>query len=451
MKYPASMKIEDLMRAGQMHDPARIALYQAFYDGGRAMEAVKPSLLPVRGFETKAGERDSTSYKERLEYAPYIRRVAGFIDWMRAAVFFREPMIVVTGNADAGYWESMNDDATGDGTPLAGLMREAVLECQLHKRCWISCSFPGTTALVHDPETEEARLRLFRAREITDWQTTNGVLEWVRCSGMDFLRPDAEPWKKPDRERHRWTFMDSEAMAIYEGIRLLKNDAPSVPGSQSGFTSKDAKRIALLPYAGGLPLFVCEYGSGQWIMEATFDVAKAMFQCDANIEHLRDKMAFRILKLNVDRAVIADMILPDLCAMVLRPGEDAQFIGPGADLLAPLFQDAEKLRRDLMESIHASAQNAANIPQAGRLSGEAVQEMREPLRILLWSFAWPVLQAFTKAIKHIATLRGEDPNAVEIVGLDAYNVDMDDADGEILGEEDEDGEAGRSGAESDAE
>jgi len=102
-----------------------------------------------------------------------------------------------------------------------------------------------------------------------------------------------------------------------------------------------------------------------------------------------------------------------------------------AELMEPLFKDAEKLRKDLFECVHASAQNAANLPQAGRLSGDAVERLREPMKVLLWSFAWPVLESFTKALKHIAKLRREDPDSVEIIGMDDYEINMEDAQEQI--------------------
>ena len=429
MNLQARIPIDDLLAPGQEYSAAKLALYDALYAGGSKMETVKKTLLPVRRFETA----DGPVYRERLALAPYVRRVAGFIDWLRAAMFFREPFIVYHDGVDGEYWDALNTDADGQGISIAGQMRDTALECLKYQRCWLTVDFPASEARAIDPGSKDAKIRILGAEEVTDWKMRGRVLDWVRLHGIEPLRPEDE-WKQPDRERHVWTFIDETASHLYEAIKRTKVDTKAEKGTTIDWLEeeKKARLIETRAHAMGIPVFACCYADGQWIMEGTFDVARAMFQCDANIENLRDKMSFRILRLILDRNELGELVLPDLSALHLRPGENADFIGPDASLLDPLFKDAEKLKRDLLECVHASANNAANIPQAGRLSGEAVEKMRDPLKVLLWSFAWPVLDVFNKTIKHIARLRGEDPDAVEIVGLDDYDVTMDDAEKEIM-------------------
>jgi len=63
------------------------------------------------------------------------------------------------------------------------------------------------------------------------------------------------------------------------------------------------------------------------------------------------------------------------------------------------------------------AKEAAQIPQAGRLSGEAVREMRSPLDALLQSMLWPVVDQFYDTIDAIKKYRDEEELGVYIEGL----------------------------------
>jgi hypothetical protein len=199
------------------------------------------------------------------------------------------------------------------------------------------------------------------------------------------------------------------------------------PGS---WTDKNAVAFDSKTYSG-MPIFPVTYRSGQWIMETCFDVVKALFNRDASIEYLCDKFAFQILVLTLNRQATDDIALPDLGAFKLQPGESAGFISPNPAVFDPLFKSAEKLRRDLLNSVHASAQNAAAIPQAGRMSGQTVDKMREPLHVLLYSFAWPVIESMNRALAMISEVRGEDEPAY-LVGADEYAMTMNDLESEVM-------------------
>jgi len=101
-----------------------------------------------------------------------------------------------------------------------------------------------------------------------------------------------------------------------------------------------------------------------------------------------------------------------------------------------MHKDQINLKENLYEVIQSTAMNAAAIPQAGRLSGEAVDKMRDPLHVLLDSFAWPVRDSFVRLKNEMAEYRGENPEDITIVGMGEFSVDMDDAKAFITGEED---------------
>ena len=75
------------------------------------------------------------------------------------------------------------------------------------------------------------------------------------------------------------------------------------------------------------------------------------------------------------------------------------------------------MKNSLHESMQMMAKEAAQIPQAGRLSGEAVREMRSPLDALLQSMLWPVVDQFYDTIDSIKKYRDEEDLGVYIEGL----------------------------------
>ena len=428
LNLPASIKVDEIEKANPLYDSRKLALYQALYDGGSAMESVKPELLPVRAFEEKAGGTASREYQDRIKRAPYSRASAGFIDWLVAAVFFKPPVMVIDEGISPesqAFYSALHDNADGRGTPLAVMARDAVLQCALHRRSYIMVNFPFSSVHPSTPESMEGRFRLLSAAEIQDWEyDVTGALQWVKWHGEAKVRDEKMPWKKAENSRHVWLFFDELEATAFEATK-----------AESGWKDKEAKRIALKPYANGLPIFEINYRSGQWIMETCFDIVKALFIRDSSIEWLADKFAFQLLVINSNRALDDKIIIPDLGAVRLELGESLNFAAPQIGVLQPLFDSAEKLRKDLLNSIHASAQNAASIPQAGRLSGDAVDKMREPLHVLLYSFAWPVLDAFNRALNLLIKFRNDPEGCARIVGMDEYEANSKDLERAINGKD----------------
>lgn len=416
--FPRDIPIEDLRKTHAEYNPEKLNVYQALYDGGSAIDDVKEILLPQRAVEKMPDAEGVTglaAYKERLARAPYTRRIAGFVDWMIAAMFLEAPRLEFEGLSESAekYYLGLEQNCDGRKTSLAQLMRDAVLEGMIHRRSYLSVEFPKTTAKQTDIESLRGSMRLFRAREVEDWEyDSDGSLHWIRWHGAEFLRSPTAPWKVPEKIRHVWAFITSDSTELYQAQAKWPGDV---------YEKKEAQRYDTKTYAGGLPVFEIRYRAGQWIMETCYDIVRALFARDASIEHLGDKFAFQILVLTLNRASVKNVYLPDLGALLLQQGENANFVAPQA-ILDPLFKSAEKLRRDLMDSIQASAQNAASIPQAGRLSGDAVSKMREPLQVLLQSFARPVIEAFQSGIDRIITLRGDPKGSVRVIAPDQCHV-----------------------------
>jgi len=428
MILPPTIPIDDLKAHHGDYDPEKLQVYQALYEGGSSMEGVKEILLPQREVEKQVGPNGATgmqAYKERINRAPYTRRIAGFIDWMLAAMFAEVPHLEFDGLSEESqeYYLGLEENCDGKRTPMVQMMRDAALEGMVHQRSYLGVMFPKTSVKLTDATSMVGLMRLFRAKEVEDWEyDSDGTLHWLRWHGAEFLRDPKAAWKIPEKLRHVWAFISKDGTAMYEAEAKW-------PGNTFEGEEKDGKKVAKrfseTMYVGGLPIFEVRYRTGQWIMETCYDIVRAIFARDASIEHLGDKFAFQILLLSLRRATVKNVYLPDLGALMLQEGESASFIAP-QQILDPLFKSADKLRRDLMDSIQASAQNAASIPQAGRLSGEAVSQMRQPLEVLLQSFAQPVIDAFQCAIDRLALLRKDPVGSVKIVGLNPAEVGPED-------------------------
>ena len=434
MTFPAEIPVDDLRgKCNADYDARKIRVYQALYEGGSAMEEVKKDLLPPREVEKMLGpegQSGMSQYHDRIKKSPYIRSIAGFVDWLVAAVFMKPPYLEVEGlDADAmGYYEGLEENADGHGTPLAELMRDTVLECLLHRRAYVAALFPSPVISPLVANSRDGYLRMFRAQDVEDWESdADGNLLWLRWHGSEFKRDEKAPWKQPEILRHIWAFIERECTTLYSAEAEWPGDT---------FKRDEVARRFNIVQHPVMPVVECQYRKGQWVMETCFDAVRAIFNRDASIEYLGDKFAFQMLVLTLSRSTVDNVVLPDLGALLLKEGESAAFIAPQGSVLDPLFKSAEKLRRNLLDSIHASAQNAASIPQAGRLSGDAVNEMRQPLSVLLESFARPVMQAYQQAIDRLQAMRGEELGTVTVCGLDEYNADEQGLEASVLGSRD---------------
>jgi hypothetical protein len=214
----------------------------------------------------------------------------------------------------------------------------------------------------------------------------------------------------------------------------------------SGFDANAvATRLPAMPHDfGTMPLFDVRTGHGQHVMERTYDVIRALFEREAGLCWALDAQCYAIPVLTVPNiGQIPSISANELLALVLEQGSTFTYAAPQASIFDPLFKDVERLSNDLYEVVQSMAINAAAIPQAGRLSGDAVTAMRSPMQALLKSFAWPIKETLQRALEAIAKYRGEDVE-IELTGMDdPADVDMEDmqaAVGSVKPEGEDDGE-----------
>ncbi|MEN6534291.1 MAG: hypothetical protein ABFD89_11555, partial [Bryobacteraceae bacterium] len=248
--------------------------------------------------------------------------------------------------------------------------------------------------------SDDARLAMLEPKDIDDWQVTeNEILQWVRAHTMELTRTPGAEYLPPDIETHYWTFFDSKNAYRYSAKKPIREKSWK-PGE-----------VAILDGAEphGLeecPAFNVIVGENMEIFDRIKSVAVALFNREASITWALDMAAYATLVLILDQTQVKEIVSSELAALKLRVGESASYVSPPAGIFEPLFTDADRLKNNLMDVVRAQGVNAADLPQAGRLSGSAVYAMREPSESLLRSFADPVLEAINRAVGAIAKKRG---------------------------------------------
>lgn len=402
MNYPAEIAVEVLQKTSPGFDAETLKIYNALYKGGKCVHdnKIMDGLLSKRDIEKTP--QGSAQYDRRKKRSPYVNRAGGMIDFFVASCYPQDPKI--TTSSPSPYFESLNLDCDGLGTPFCTLARNLLRETLITRRSYVRVDFPSAEGQVSpaDDEALGAVLTLVPATVVDDWQTDlKGRLEWVRLHNLEQIRDPGNPIAGVSKDRHTWTFYDGDQIAIYEALADL--------GGSFGPKDK-ARMISRSTHDfGRLPIFDLRASTSSWVMDRTFDVIKALFEREAGVTWALDAQCYAIPVLTLPNiGNIPTIFGNELMALVLENGSTLTFSAPPANIFEPLFRDIERLSSDLYETVQSMAINAAAIPQAGRLSGEAVDTMRKPLTTLLKSFAWPVKEALQRTLEALAKYRGED-------------------------------------------
>jgi len=423
MNLPDTILVQDLQAVHPEYDSGRLAHCKALYHGGRIFAESLDEFLVKRKIE----EKDRSHYELRKRRSFYVPYSAGLLDWIAAAAFQDGVEVrVVSGDQEAvDYYESLNADADGRGTPITAIASRALLAAMTYGRAYVFPDFRHPMSIATQPKTKDARLVLLDPVAIDDWeQDEEGFLEWSRMHVMERTRDEAAHYKKAQDERHLWTFFDEKNITVYE---LLKK-----AGQRQ---EKIAKRIESRAHGLGLcPVFDVRSPENIWVMDRIFEVAVALFNREASLTWALDMSAYATLVLTLDQTQINQIVATELAALRLRVGESANYIAPPGGIYEPLFKDADRLKANLYEVVRTLGIDAAKVPQAGRMSGETISQMRAPLDVLLESFSQPVLEAIARLIDAVRRKRGDDDVEVEIVMGDDAEVSTDETEREMEAE-----------------
>jgi hypothetical protein len=129
-----------------------------------------------------------------------------------------------------------------------------------------------------------------------------------------------------------------------------------------------------------------------------------------------------------------------LGAIVLGINEKIGYASPSSSGFEPSFKAIDGCKKSFYESLQIMSKEAAALPQAGRLSGDAVNAMQKPMEVLLGSFAWPIEDALSRLIEKLKVYRGEEDAEIYITGFGNFNVDEKELSEIIFGSEEMNGE-----------
>jgi hypothetical protein len=393
LDLPPSLLVSDLLKPGAEYLADDIAEADALYHGGKKFADRIEDFLVKRKIEDSNKEHYDLR-KRRAFYVPY---TGGLLDYIAAKAL--DKVLRIEAEGSDPYYESLLNDIDGAGTSLKTFAITCLIHAMLFRRAYVFPDFE--VPAVFGEYEDDARLAMLEPQDIDDWQTNEkGHIEWVRSHTMELTRDPMKPYLPPEIETHYWTFFDSQNAYCYTA---------SKPKNQSW--GNDALAKIEKVKAHGLaecPVFNVHVGENMEIFDRVKSVAVALFNREASITWALDMAAYATLVLLLDTTLVKEIVSSELAALKLRVGESANYISPPPGIFEPLFTDADRLKANLMDVVRAQGVNAADLPQAGRLSGAAVNAMREPSESILRSFADPVLEAINRALSAIAKKRGTE-------------------------------------------
>jgi hypothetical protein len=425
MDFPASIQIDEIEKTHPGYGRERVADYTALYLGGEEFRKRRDTFVVKRRTET-TGSYASQNYADRVKRLHYVNRAGGLIDWLVAAVTRSAPPEIVCGDDVpediAEYWTGLNDNADGLGTPLPALVRQSMRNSMTHGRAYYQVYFDSELAYAPDADSLAARMRLIDPVQVDDWQhNDDGTLAWIRAHACERVR-SGSGISPSDVERHVWVYFTPYEIAKYEAYR---KDHAWI--NAAGKASRTAELIGVFAHSfGALPVVAVRVPPCNWVMDRIADVVIALLNADLDIAFALAQQAYAqpVLTLNSRSPErISSLIASELSALVLEPGETYTYTAPSEKIFNPLFLNVARLKSDLQEVIQTMSRNAASIPQAGRLSGSAIDSMREPLNTLLASFAWPDRDALGDWVRSVKKYRGEDELDIRVDGLDEFDAD----------------------------
>jgi len=415
---PQTINKKALDATASDYDGEKLDEYWALYAGGDAFRKIIDKMIIKREVEEKQTTFGMRSYKERKRRACYINRVGGFIDWATAEVTKHVPRIVVDGGTEeqVAFWEGMNRDCDGEGTPFHALAARLIVDEMVSRRSF---------AMVRqdDQDLMQAYFGRVNPCSVLDWQESNGGdLAFAKVKYSEPYRP--ESFLPADGEVVTWCIYVSEGGIVteYKYRAVCKHNNYVDPVTDESIT--DIPMVEQNQFDGSIPLHLAQVTRSQWVVDRVYDCVKQLFNTELDLRFAESETSYPQMVLTVDNPNrLESIIKSELNVIVLETGDKVEYLSPSVDSYEPLRKSIESLKMAIHETVQMMAKDAANIPQAGRMSGETVREIRQPIESLLYSYAWPIEDLLMSCIEQIKSLRREDGLSVRIVGLGPEEVE----------------------------
>ncbi|MCK5600519.1 hypothetical protein KAR91_01550 [Candidatus Pacearchaeota archaeon] len=411
---PESIPIKSLESPGTEYNSEKLKLYDALYEGGTAFRHYKETFLPQIAIETVA-KSGSKHYEARLNSAFYTNYVAGLLDWLSAKIVENNPRIVVGESATISeesreYWLGLNDNADGKGNKLITICKMSALEILVKLRSYFCVNFS-------DKASKDGKICLFDAITVDDWQKDLECnLSWIRRNTMELGRDATKLYLPPTTEQHYWTFYDDKQVVIYVAERPI--------GKQTWPKDAVATRSNIIEHDFGLPIFDVRADKSLWVMDRLSEPVEKLFRRQSALCFYLDALAVQMLRANLEFPDQWDAVpITPMGMIALGLDEDIGYFGPDAAGFGPNFKAVEEDKKSLYESLQILSRDASALPQAGRLSGDAVEAMQKPMNILLSSYGWAIDSALTRLVDQLKEHRGEQDQDIRVAGFEYITVE----------------------------
>jgi len=407
---PGNLTVKELKSVNPKIDLGEIDLLMALYAGGKRFEKFKKEFLIHREAETLG----LANIESRLKRAQYVNRAAGLVDWIVSSATAGCPEIV----GDNPRWGELNLNSDGQGTPFSSLCRQLLSDMLVARWPYVEARSIGNdpyTIWRRDPET------------VLDFENDDtGGLEWIKTQAIQQARSTA--YGAPDRERviiTYYTDTDTVSYVAYRKNGQLET-VDGTPLTDSDIVSPYVDDSVYGHDLGQVPIFRGNATKTHWLMDRISEALKAIYNTEVDLAFSLSQCAYAQLIFILENVKRADSITrSEAGAWVLQIGEKAEYLAPPNTAFEGLFKNLERLNKSLGESLQMMAAETAAIPQAGRLSGVAVQEHRRPLDSLVSAIVWPVKDMLQRALTAIAEAEGIDEPTISGLG-DGPEIDLND-------------------------
>lgn len=398
---PGALTVKELKSVNPKIDLGEIDLLMALYAGGKRFDKFKPEFLIHREAETLG----LANIDSRLKRAQYVNRAAGLIDGVVSKATVGSPKIV----GDDERWEELNKNSDGQGTPFSSLVRVLLSDMLVARWPYIearSVDSEPYTLWRRDPET------------VLDFENNDdGSLNWIKTQAI--LQDRSSQYAAPDRQKvviTYYTESDTVSYVVYKKDDVWQTEDGRTINDDTMIQPEDDLSIYGHDF-GQVPIFRGNATKTHWLMDRISEALKAIYNTEVDLAFSLSQCAYAQLIFELDNPKNANSITrSEAGAWVVQRGDKASYLAPPNTAFDGLFKNLERLTASLTESLNMMAAETAEIPQAGRLSGVAVQEHRRPLDSLICALVWPVADMLQRSLNAIADAEGIDYPTIEGLG-----------------------------------
>jgi len=404
------LKLKDLLAVNPDADLKRIGKYTALYEGGSAFELYKDQFIIKRQLEC-GGEgalSGAEHFKERKKRAQYINRCSGVINWVVSTATKDNPMIATdaTEESDIEFYSNLNKDTDGSGTPFNSLVRLLFTQMLVKQYPYLEVRAEG------EATKDDWKLNVIDSSSVLDYDIDdNNEVKWIKTHTRTAYRETT--YGAADGIQNIVTLYTEDAtfgFVFYgkEGEYKDVNGNPLVP--EDTVNSNPECSVESHQF-GTNPVFRGNSTSFHFVMDRLSEPLKALYNAEIDLAFALATNCYPQLYLKLEDSNRVNQIIKDeLSIILLMVTEDIGYVSPGTQAFESLFKNIDRLKSALTESMRMMSSEAAELPQAGRLSGEAVKQMRSPLESMISALSYPVQDVLMSGINAIREVRGDTFN-----------------------------------------